>query len=154
MFLYHEWTKKILNYGDSDEIRRTTCSTTDEYIAFNVRLNKRDWVIDFRLIDDNLTLVKRIQIPGLTIYHNLQLSDKEWLTIGEKNQFFVLDDNYNAIQIDTNITSESDIYTRFFGNYFIVSTLVTQENFDGARSVSSNTGRLRGVISFYELKVT
>ena len=83
MFLYREWTKEILNYKDSDEIRRTTCSTTDEYIAFNVRLNKRHWVIDFRSIDDNFTLLKRVQIPGLTIYHNLQLSDRVWLTLDE-----------------------------------------------------------------------
>ncbi|UJR19923.1 hypothetical protein I4U23_023055 [Adineta vaga] len=135
MFLYREWTKEILNYGNTDEIRRTTCSTTNEYIAFNVRLNKRNWVIDFRLIDDNLTLLKRIQIPELTLYHNLQLSDKEWLTIGEKDQFFVLDQNYKAIQIDSNVTIEA------------------KESLDSSESNSFGTRRLTGVISFYELKV-
>ncbi|CAF4073115.1 unnamed protein product [Rotaria sordida] len=148
-FRYREWTKKTLNYGNDDEIRRTTCSITDEYLAFNVRLEKRFWVIDFRSIDDNLTLLKRIQISGLTIYHNLQLSDKEWLTVGEKNQFFVLDENYNAIQIDTNVTSESDIYTRFFGKYFIVSTVVARENRNRAQS-ANNASERRGVINFYD----
>jgi hypothetical protein len=151
-FLSREWSKKKLNYENVDEIRRTTCSLTNDYIAFNVRLDKCKWVIDFRRIDDNLTLLKRIQIPDLGIKHKLQLSSHEWLISNEKNNFCVLntfEEESNLKIVQTNIESESDIYPRFFGNYFIVPIVKKQHNIE---LNENNIIQRQGVFYFYHWK--
>jgi hypothetical protein len=151
-FLSREWSKKRLNYQEDDEIRRTTCSTTYDYIAFNVRLEKCKWVVDFRRIDDNLTLLKRVQIPDLGIKHKLQLSHYEWLVSNERNHFCVvkaLEEESNPKIVETNIKSESDIYPRIFGNYFIVPIVKKQHN---TELNGDNTIQRQGIIYFYEWK--
>ncbi len=147
-----EWSKTRLNYQEVDEIRRTTCSATNDYIVFNVRLDKCQWVVDFRRIDDNLTLFKRIQIPDLGIKHKLQLSSHEWLVSSDKNNFCVvntLGEESNLKIVETNIQSESDIYPRFFGNYFLVPIVRKQHN---TELNEDNTIQRQGVIYFYQWK--
>jgi hypothetical protein len=142
-----EWSRMTLNYRAIDEIRRTTCSTTDDYIVFNVRLNKCQWVVDIRRIDDNLTLLKRIE-PDFSIRQKLQLSAYEWLVTSDKHDFCVFNcfkEDPDLKIVQTNIKSESDIYPRFFGNYFLVPIIKIQRNneFDNQR---------QGMIHFYQWK--
>jgi hypothetical protein len=143
----HEWSRMTLNYREVDEIRRTTCSTTDDYIVFNVRLNKCKSIVDIRRIDDNLTLLKRIE-RDFSIKQKLQLSAHEWLVSTDKHDFCV----FNCFKEDpdlkvaqTNIKSESDIYPRFFGNYFLVPIIKIQQN-------NELDNERRGIIHFYQWK--
>jgi hypothetical protein len=143
-----EWSKMKLNYQNVDQIRRTTCSATNDYIAFNVRLDNCKSVVDLRRIDDNLTLLKRIQEPDSSIKQKLQISSYEWLISSDKHNFCVLntlEDESNVKIVQTNIQSESDIYPRFFGNYFIVPIVKKQQN-------NESTIQRQGVIYFYQWK--
>jgi hypothetical protein len=145
---YREWSKTRLNYREIDEIRHITCSTTNDYIAFSIRLDKCQWVVDFRRTDNNLTLLKRVEQHDGGIRQRLQLSAYEWLMSTDGQEFCVsncLKEEPDLKIVQTNIKSESFIYPAFFGNYFLVPIIKIQQN-------NEFNDQRRGIIHFYQWK--
>ncbi|CAF1417720.1 unnamed protein product [Rotaria sordida] len=100
---HREWTKISLNYNDADEIRDITTDRNGAYLVMNVRENGATWVIDVRVIDDNLT--RHRHIAGF--HHKLQMysPSSHWLFVrADPNKLYLYDVQGDDAQIPKEVS--------------------------------------------------
>jgi hypothetical protein len=152
--ILREWSKKDLEYDELDDIRLITCSHDGSYLAMNIYLNRKLWVIDLRKIDAHMTLMKRIRAPNDSscLYHKLQMpfDEHQWLVINEINQFCMVSTNpedktITPIRTDhVQAIEKVAINLRFCRNndYLLIGTVV------------NNGTDKQGVFNFYRVKTS
>jgi hypothetical protein len=152
--ILREWSKQDLEYDELDEIRLITCSRDGSYLAMNIHLNRKLWVIDLRKIDAHMTLMKRIRVPNDSscLYHKLQMpfDENQWLVINEINQFCMVSANPE----DKTITPIRTNHVEAIENVAINLRFCRNNDYLLIGTVVNNGTHNQGVFNFYRVKTS
>lgn len=145
------WSKHDLGYSDEHEIRLIKCSFDGLYLAMKITWNDRVKYVDLRRTDDQLSLIKSIQLSGGSVSLLLRLQvpfkSEKWLVIDETNQLYKVSADAN----DQTVTSIRTDRVQALENLPIHLRFIEHNRYILVGAVIGNHKDKRGVFRFYKI---